>query len=68
MYRREEPYELKTSCTEIFLSKMNDHNGCWLNPKEIMRNLCKIIMKLRDLKPIPMIKVIYAITSIKEDV
>jgi hypothetical protein len=51
-----------------FLSKMNDRNGCWLNPKDIMRNLCKIIMKLRDLKPIPMIEVIYSITSIKEDV
>uniref|UniRef100_A0A452Y9X3 Uncharacterized protein n=1 Tax=Aegilops tauschii subsp. strangulata TaxID=200361 RepID=A0A452Y9X3_AEGTS len=22
--------------------------GCWLNPKEIMQKLCKIIMKLRD--------------------
>uniref|UniRef100_A0A804JJC7 Uncharacterized protein n=1 Tax=Musa acuminata subsp. malaccensis TaxID=214687 RepID=A0A804JJC7_MUSAM len=41
---------------------MNDRNGCWLNMKEIMRKLYRIIMKLRDQKLIPMIEVIYSIT------
>ncbi|CAD5197631.1 unnamed protein product [Musa acuminata subsp. malaccensis] len=44
------------------LNRMNDRNGCWLNPKEIMRKLYRIIMKLRDQKLIPMIEVIYSIT------
>ncbi|KAJ6844019.1 putative photosystem I assembly protein Ycf3-like [Iris pallida] len=40
---------------------MNDHNGCRLNPMEIMRKLYRIIIKLRDQKSTPMIEVIYYI-------
>ncbi|THU43201.1 hypothetical protein C4D60_Mb00t03060 [Musa balbisiana] len=46
----------------VLSERMNDRNGCWLNPKEIMRKLYRIIMKLRDQKLIPMIEVIYSIT------
>lgn len=51
LYLREEPYEVKISRTVLerrFFESNNDRNGCQLNPKEIMRKLYRIIMKLCD--------------------
>ena len=65
MHIKEEPYEMKISRTVLerrFFEPNDDRNGCRLNPKEIMRKLYRIIMKLCDWKLIPMIEVIYFIT------
>jgi hypothetical protein len=51
MHRKEEPYEMKISSTVLerrFFDLNDDRNGCQLNPKEIMRKLYRIIMKLCD--------------------
>ena len=51
MYIKEEPYEMKISCTVLkrrFFKSNDDRNGCPLNPKEIMQKLYRIIMKLCD--------------------
>ncbi|KAM3322349.1 hypothetical protein P3S67_003500 [Capsicum chacoense] len=51
MHIREEPYEVKFSRTVLerrFFQLNDDRNGCRLNPKEITRKLCRIIMKLCD--------------------
>ena len=57
---------MKISCTVLkrrFFESNGDRNGCRLNPKEIMRKLYRIIMKLCDWKLILMIEVIYSITQ-----
>nr|ATL76545.1 hypothetical protein [Chenopodium album] len=61
LYLREEP--VKISRTVLERRFLSNDRGCQLNPKEIMRKLYRIIMKLCD-KSILTIEVIYSIIAL----